>query len=151
MKKMVSDYKRRKDKTNYVQKLRHDAQAKPDEDSVRVCSTKMSDTENTPITLPTPLQYLREMKDKNAIVSHLLELFYTNTDKFLDILKQIKNLFEAKRILKKFNKFIFLIQQNGKKVKIHKLNYFLCFLVRKLNTGIKSTKTHKVLNYTFAA
>ena len=129
MKKMVSDYKRRKDKTNYVQKLRHDAQSKPDKDSVNICSAIMSKTEDTPITLPAPLQYLREMKDKNAIVSHLLELFYTNTDKFLDILKQIKNLFEAKRILKKFNKFIFLIQQNGKKVKIHKLNYFLCFLV----------------------
>ena len=96
MKKMVSDYKRRKDKTNYVQKLRHDAQSKNDKDSVKVCSTKMTDIENIPITLPAPLQYLKEMKDKNAIVSHLLELFYTNTDKFLEILKQIKDLFTEK-------------------------------------------------------
>ena len=96
---MVSDYKRRKDKTNYVQKLRHDAQSKNDKDSVKVCNTKMTDIDNIPLTLPAPLQYLREMKDKNAIVSHLLELFYTNTDKFLDILKQIKDLFLAKRII----------------------------------------------------
>ena len=103
MKKMVSDYKRRKDKTDYVQKLRHDSQSKNDKDCVKVCSTKMTDIDNIPITLPAPLQYLKEMKDKNAIISHLLELYYTDTNKFLDILKEIKDLFVAKRILKKFD------------------------------------------------
>ena len=104
----------------------------------------MTDQDNLPITLPAPLQYLKEMKDKNAIISHLLELYYTDTNNFLNILKEIKGLFVAKRILKKFDIFMFLIQQNGKKVRIHKLNYFLSFLVRKLNTGMKSTKKIKI-------